>query len=123
MSLLLDSNILRFPGEIENVTMSTIHHYQGVSFQATNAVDGNANLDVNECNCCASTSTKSQLETLWLQITLKRMFLVQNIVVYGRNECKYLFYFDSAIFVRYMESIYRLFLKNRFLQFNKTRFS
>lgn len=96
MSLLLDSNILRFPGEIENVTMSTIHHYQEVSFQATNAVDGNANLDVNGCNCCASTSTKSHLETLWLQITLKRMFLVQNIVVYGRDECKY-FFFNSTI--------------------------
>lgn len=71
--------------------MSTIQQYDHVSFEATNVVDGSKSQDVNHCNCCASTA--STTESLWLQITLNEMHLVQFMEVYGRNdECRAFFF-------------------------------
>lgn len=66
--------------------MSRTHYWRDVSWEAGNAVDGSTSLDANGCGCCASTSTDDGIQ--WIQIILKRIYLIGYIDVQGRNDRK-----------------------------------
>ena len=57
------------------------------NYKVENIIDGNknTNLDVDHCNCCAATSGHEQG---WMELNLRKQYLLQRIVITGRSDGK-----------------------------------
>lgn len=70
-----------------NVGIQVSGFFNESNYHVSNVIDGNANTNPKTCNCCFATNNSETKS--WLQLDLRKKYLVYQIRVVGRTDGKY----------------------------------
>lgn len=74
-----------------NVGIKVSGTFTDHNYNVFNVIDGDPSTNPFLCSCCFATDNKSS--NGWLQLDLLQEYLVYQIIVLGRSDCKYRYAF------------------------------